>query len=343
MGDVLPKRLDTAEEARTIVLEASREERMRLAKPAILGATAFDLPIEGSTDPSSDTEKQKTPEGRISRWRTQFATWMNRTVDDHSIENDMETAKTLRGTPISEYPGVYHDKNAKDIATAKVPEGTFARYFEGTGKGPLVILVLGHMQEVDEEAGFNQAYQYACETGCHVLLLEVGQYLARARGVPAQQTDVMYEHGLNVVEAFADPKKHSQLVVLGHSWGGGTLARAMTREGKKPSDLEQRIKGIRITETAYIDPVHLGSRNAGFAVSSIPLHEGMHTHVFQGAETWQDKLNIFNIDGSEVDDSSPRITQIRMRDADHYNIDEKSLPLMKEIILRASLPKKEKR
>ena len=247
-------------------------------------------------------------------------------MDPFFISDELEEAKQMRGTSLDEYSKVHKDVDPEFVEDEDLDDQITCRHFEaqGKGSGTLYVYMLGNKQQPDSKEGVGclDAYRKACGNGCDAIILSPGRELARVRGDAEHQTDVMYEHALNQIESKIDPERHKRIAFCCFSWGGGMFLRSIKGDKNKKRELDERLKGVKVSQVTLVDPVNLGTLNFGIPARDIPEFPCKKmTYIYQGADSIGERLNPLKIVHNKPKSPPPNMKVIKIEDVTHGTID----------------------
>lgn len=154
---------------------------------------------------------------------------------------------------------------------------------------PLIAIFLGNSQthmSPTKTAGMNELYNQLKDEGYDVVAFRAGRATCDLKGRflfgdCSENTGVYFENTANILEdiisskgSFIGRKNPSKVILIGYSFGGGTIDKLMGERWQKIA------KDIPIS-TACVDPIELGANDLGSAVTERPKYSKRHLVFYQ--------------------------------------------------------------
>lgn len=160
----------------------------------------------------------------------------------------------------------------------------------GNKQKPLVVMFLGNSQTLltpHQQAGLNELYEKLKRNkNIDLAIFRVGEAGCDIKhklfmGDCSMHTDVVFENTSNILEdmvkgkgQFAGRNRPSQIMLVGYSFGGGTVDKLLREKWNKIGN------GIP-TSSICIDPIKLGAYNLGCPVEERPPNTREHRVFYQ--------------------------------------------------------------
>ncbi len=200
----------------------------------------------------------------------------------------LKAAKNRNGAKTEEELKNYHKSFEFDPNNPSEKALYSTNFQTGNKQKPLVVVFLGNNQTLltpHNQAGINELYEKLKRNkNIDLAIFRVGEASCDIKhklfmGSCSMHTDIVFENTSNILEdmvkgkgRFEGRNKPSQIMLVGYSFGGGTVDKLLKEKWNKIG------KDIT-TSSICIDPIKLGAYNLGCPVEERPPHSREH-HVF---------------------------------------------------------------